>query len=351
MLGAPEWNVYLTERGGERILLEIPYSAFYCGRRINNIGNGSVEIAGNCCDFITDVLPAAHEIVAYRDGVQVWAGPVTDLLYSSDNSTIGARDLGQWFDWRLIMEDCSFQEDVSSIFRTLVKDALALDPSPNIDVHTQDVGIIAQRAYRGKNKEVVGDKLRELTRTALDFTMRGRTIFAGGLELLLPSIMLTDPDVRTATVQIDGLSYATEVYVIGAERLSQGSTSPSVGRTNGMAERGSEVYGRIQRSYVESDIKDDVTAALNARSRLESVQPSPMQLNITLDSQCSVEYQDLIPGCRVDLRVAEGAGCVIPFQDYRLTSVSTGIVAANEGSTEYTNLTMTPVGLSDDEEI
>lgn len=350
MLGCGEWHLFLAERGGTRIIDEIPWGQSSFGHVIDDMGQMYISLSGTgCCSLLKEVEPFTHEIVAFRDNSKVpdWAGPIVSMNIGSDSARIDARDVFQWFERRFITEDLSYAEiDLAQIFVNVAEHALDLDGnSPEIDFLVTDCGHEGNRIYKAQDWMRSADALRDLAKTGVDFSASGHQIHVGGLEFQSENLLLTDADVRNATTTKDGLGFATEAIVTGAEIESGGV------RVTGRATAGVGKYGLIQQLFREQDILDQGSVDLSARSIVESRQPAPIFLSVTLAPECSHKFKDLRPGSRIDQRFENVSGCAVPPGIMRLVSKATNIAASEGGgAAEAIVLNLSPVGTVSDAE-
>src|SRR5687768_17281684 len=105
MLGCGEWHIFIARRGGE-IELEVPWGTISLGRVMNDMGSCTIRVPVTddtrtvCCEIFELTEPWEHELVCYRDRINVWTGPVVETHSSPTGGTITCRDLFQWFERR-----------------------------------------------------------------------------------------------------------------------------------------------------------------------------------------------------------------------------------------------------------
>jgi len=121
-LGCGTYEAYFNERKGERHTCRIRnISSLSWNRKLNETSDATVSFSLNgweaeCCNCVETVDPWSHELSIYRDGAEVWCGPVINggIDLNSMTATYEARDLSAWFDHRwvelYVQEDEEFDE-------------------------------------------------------------------------------------------------------------------------------------------------------------------------------------------------------------------------------------------------
>lgn len=359
------WTAAIVGRGGSPTRMEVPYSSLQAGYVLNNSGPASLQFpsAGHprsvCCELFREAEPWRDELVLYRDRVLAYVGPLVTLTSreSADNPNNGAlrsNDLFHWFEARFIETDFHGDGDVADIFEAIAELALEVENSMNMTVTTRAVGIQGTRDFKGLEFHRVADALRELSRTGLDFTMDGRRLLGGGAEVFENDspLILHDDGCLDAEVTIDGTAFATDVAVFGGTSVND-IVAPGDERlvfATGRATLGTERYGLVQRSFTELYIKDGGSADANASSRLDSMQPAPIRVRATLSPEAAFEWDDLIPGRRMDVRLTQAAGCIEVMEMMRVLDVNVSVNVSDESQTEQVVIDLVPLGSTDTEE-
>jgi hypothetical protein len=306
------------------------------GRELDDVSQASarIELAvaqlAGCCQLLADVFPWEHELQLMRDGQEVWAGPVTATSFSPNSIVVEASDLFVWFERRLLDEGFDMEDDLAAIFEQTVKAALRRDESPNVSISTADTGVFGRRIVENDGLQRAADLLRELSRTAVDFTVVGRQILVGGTDLAVGvPLVLTEEDFEdNVTVSFPGMDLASEVKVYGASsELAQtaGGVNPTV--------------GLVQLVEQEPDIEDNASLFAAAEGRLELLSDRPFAVSGTLKPSASVPFRALVPGSRFDLRLT--LGCLTFWRDARLHSVS---VDVDDDGSEQISVDFAPLG-------
>lgn len=337
------------------MVAEIPFNDLSTGRQLDDSNQASLSLPmtgkyrSQCCDVLNEATPWRHEVACYRDNDEPFVGPLVSVEASAEGGVLSVQDLFFWMERRFISEDMFFSADASVAFEGIFLAALAPDTSPNISIIGHDSGEDVVRQIIGKEFQRAADLLRELARTALDFTTIGRTVLVGGRELfevgIGPGVPLVvhDDAVAQMTVTKDGVQFATDVAVFG-EAISTGSDD----RITGRATRSSDYYGLVQQSFAELEIRDTPSADDNALSRLRQLQPSPITASITFTPSAAFTYADLLPGRRADMRISEAAGCIPVMQTMRLSSVDVSVQVSEDTISESVTGEFVPLGQEDE---
>lgn len=333
-----EYQCFIARRGGSPTVLEVAFTSLSFGRVLDNTAQASIQIpavaagpGANCCEVIEETEPWRDEVLIYRGNEIAFVGPVISL--DGQSGALQAQDLFFWMERRFIQDDLHYWGDISDTFRAVFDKALEPDPSPNIDLVTHRTGVNGIRSYKGEEVHRAADLLRELARTALDFTTVGRTVYAGGKEVFSADsqpgtpLLLHDEGVMSANPIKDGSIFATDIAVFAGSGTGQAARSkPLVGRATRQVDR----YGLVQTTATELLINDLDSANQNALSRLEAVQPLPVRTHVVFSPEAAFEFNDLIPGRQVDARLTSSASCTGLMDMARLTSVSVSVSPEGE---------------------
>lgn len=351
--GSGSWICQLVGRGGSPVRAEIPFASLTRKKVPNNYGSCSInlDVTGDhrsiCCEAFNSTEPWRDEVILYRDGVLDYAGPIVSQTINAEGGSITSNDLFYWMDQRFLDEDFFANGDLADVFRKIFETAYAKDESPNIEISTRQCGVRGFRRFEGEKLTRAADALREIARTALDFTVIGRRILAGGVEVFMDStpLLIHDDGVISAEVTRDGANFASDVAVFGGNVIREpiGGQRP-VEHITGRATAGAERYGLVQKSFTELYIEDGISADANAAARLASVQPAPIMARVGIGPNAAFSYEDLIPGRRADVRLAEVAGCIEIMDEMRITDIDVSV-----GQTEEVFANLVPIGVVSDE--
>ncbi len=341
-------RVFLAPRGegGTSVLAELPWTQLTYGRKLDDMSAASVTLAESC---VPQPEPFAHEVVVYRDNRVVWVGPVTEPVdgvneEGVDDFQIPARDLFQWFErrWipasarRLRGEALQFSlEDLAFMFRLIAEEALEDDPSPNIQFAVSPTGVTGTRSYAAGAFTRSADAMRELSRTAVDWTMRGRTMICGGREVpAVANFVLTGNTVVNPRRRRIGLNAASEVAVIGGSSPTGGAPYAAIATDPG------SIMGLVQQVIQEADIADPYSVRAAARTHLAFAKAAPFELSCQLSPELAVGFDDLIPGTVVPVHMDLVWARI--HEPMRLQTVD--VSARAEDNTETITVTLTQVG-------
>lgn len=264
------------------------------------------------------VVPWATELMVMRDGRDAWAGPSTGVLFSVGKVSAEASDLSAWHDRRRTIAATYKDKDPVSIFVQVHEAAMAVDPVENFMVSATPSGKVTSRTYEAADQAYVADDLKELADTYVDWTVYSRTLIVGGSDLQPDSyLLLTDEMWSTPPqVRLRGNEQATVVIVKGADGLVAVATAPAEYLA---------YYGRLERVFELSDIKDQASLNAAAQARLEALK-DPVYIetptNATLLPTCPISFENLIPGIRVRVQARATARTVVA--DFRLSKVTAG---------------------------
>lgn len=180
--------------GGEDLL---GVSRVEWGRTVNDVSEAVITVSGaadssQCCDQVNKIKPKLHEVRLWRDGQNVWEGPISEDVETTQGGdyVITARDVLSWFEpdeGRPNLYDLNYTSDdpvavAESIIRRNLTDTWAVPPDyPMVldYLYTEPVGE-AINYQPGLVIEYLIDLLDELTDYGLMFGTLGRSIFLTG---------------------------------------------------------------------------------------------------------------------------------------------------------------------------
>jgi hypothetical protein len=353
-LGCGDYEVFAQTRGGGQVLGLLDYQSGSFGGVLDDVSQADFTIGSRglaneaCCRVLGALDPYQHEISIHRDGDEVWVGPVLDLSFGQDDVKVSARDLFHWTERRVLPVDREITDDLANIFAQLFSDAMSQDTSPNITVAPFATGIIGTRKIIASQITRAADVLREIARTGVDFTARGRQIRCGGLSVggISPIAILSSELLEGARISIKGSVLGTQVILTGA-------TDPSGVLLSAVSGLGSDTRGLVQTVYSEPDILDLVSLQSSADSHYFTV-ADPVYVEggepgepYYLSPESPIDFADLISGARVD--VALDIGCRTLVAPQRLRSFTVSL--SNDDATGFTELiapVLMPLGLGTD---
>jgi hypothetical protein len=336
-------------------------------RKLNEPSEAAVTFAlngtdGDCCGLAGTVNPWEHELAIYRDGTEVWCGPITGGEIDNDTltATFEARDLSTWFDRRWVEvydTDVDFDEaDITEVLDWLIGHGYYKDPWEMEWIISGRLNIPVTRTYTaftppverwGGNYPKIADEIRDLLNARVDYTVIRRVMLAGDLSNNgTPVARFTDKSwIKPPKTIILGLGMATEVGVGGGNGGYYGWSDDQmwIERPND-DERAR--YGLLQR-FVPSPEFDDVDTytlpnpvtqrAAELRELLK--QPYVYVSGGQLSPTAPITFDQLIPGrhYRIDLNQT----CRQITTDYVLTSFDVDFA---EGE-EHISVELVPPGL------
>lgn len=110
-------SVFITSRCSRSMTCQINLSDVInltWTRILDDVSEAEVEIGltgdaqQTCCECLAIVEPFCHELHIWRDGEEVWVGPIEAVRYERERVTIKARDSLAWLDVRIPNEDVEF---------------------------------------------------------------------------------------------------------------------------------------------------------------------------------------------------------------------------------------------------
>lgn len=246
-LGCGKYEAYFKLRGGHTYLGRArDMTALSWQRRLNDVSEAHITIALNgtsseeCCGLAATVNPWEHELSIYRDGTEVWCGPVTGGEIDDELSSVtyDAKDLTAWFDHRwveVVDTDVDFEEaDITVVFDWLLSHGYYKDPF-NLEWFVgEPLNIPLTRTYYsfappgerwGGIYPMIGSEIRDLLKSRIDYTTIRRVMIAGNLQDSTgqQKIHLVDGDFqKRPKIGIVGTGMATEQAVAGSNGGTQG---------------------------------------------------------------------------------------------------------------------------------
>lgn len=292
-------------------------------RGLDVVSNGSVTVGreADCCDKLPLIEPWRHWLVIYRCGVQVWAGPILRLEFTTDGTTVRARDPLAWFERREIRDDLALTGNiVTDIAAGLINYGLAPLPGEAEDDATCMAGWVDY--YPGDysaysytwdgNQTTVGAELRNLAGGTLNFTALGRRVLVWSALALGRTAMVQDKHLLgEVTVIKDGYGMANRAGVVGKSVESSCAVDDSY-------------YGRLETVVRDDSITDVPTARQVACVTATAAQRPTITLDVPdgvrLDPAAPVTIDELVPG--VVMPFWSDSTCLTVNQDMVLTKVA-----------------------------
>jgi hypothetical protein len=212
---------------------------------------------------------------------------------------------------------------------------MSLDTSPNIILVPSPTGVKGNRKVAASEFVRAADVLREISKTAVDFTARGRTILCGGQSVTTPPIaVLSEELLFGARIAPKGSIQATDVIVTG-------TTLPDGTIMGARAGSGS----LVQTVHQEPSILDQPSLNHAAQSYYAMLKNPIYVEGGTLDPETPFDFSDLICGARVDVALTIGCRTLIGAQ--RLKSFTVTVTNDPSGQTEAIAPVLIPLGLDE----
>lgn len=364
-LGCGIYELYFKSRGGDLFICRARnLTSVKWGRKLNETTEASFTIALNglddeCCNCVNTVNPWEHEVSIYRDGEEVWCGPITgaDIDLNNQTASYTARDLSAWFDKRWVEirdTDVEFEEaNLSEVYNWLIEHAYYKEPW-NMSWSVPTVQVPIERTYTAAidsdrwagSFPNVGNELRDLAKSGIDFTTIRRVYVTGDLQGS-SKIEATFKDgdwSQLPTISIVGSAMATEVGVAGGNGGYYGWDDDQI-----WIERPYDEYrarfGLLQSFFTAPELDEAETTSLPNGVTQQAFglrelkkQPFVHVKGGSLSSNAPITFDQLIPG-RV-FRVALTQTCRKVEADYRLYSIDVSF----DGAIETVTPSLTPLG-------
>lgn len=304
------WEAHIVTRGGAQLVAVLPFTSLSLTRKLDDMGNATVAGINDQDGWaaIGAVTAWEHELVLWRDGSEVFAGPATDVdARTAEGWSTSARDLFQWFERRFVARDRTMSADLAQIFKRVADDAMAADNSPGVSVLATDCGVVGDRVYVAAEYGRAADALRELARTGVDWTFVGRQMLVGGEEVpTSPVATLIDSHVQAGSAQWAGLTVVNDVVTVGGATAATATTA-AVDAPVGRATRPPSIAqrGLLQQRFDEPNILDLASANANAASRADLLASVDPTVTVTVTDEIADQFDVLVPGARVDVAFSD----------------------------------------------
>jgi len=344
-LGCGEPTVFITQRCGAGISCVLDHiSNLKWDRRLDDVSEAQViiDLGGDakatCCECLADVEPWCHELHIWRDGEEVWVGPIIDITYTYRRIEVRAKDSLGWLSVRIPPIDINYtavDTDLTTIAEFVLTTAFAEDTvTCELDnIYSQPSGVVGKRFFERFQMTAL-EILDDLANTGLDYTTLGRTIVLVGDSLsLTPLILLNDEHIMgDIEIKKDGTIQGNRFFVHfeGDGGLPASSTPVD-----------EFCYGPIERLRDGDGLVDGVSAGDVADIYVAASAIAPRIVEIAAGSRLSPEtpwvINDMVPGARVDVAIVRT--CFQLTQSFRLTGVQVEYTANGES----VGVTLSPI--------
>lgn len=344
-----------TRGGGERIPVTLPVKSinWEWAEDATTVAVIQLVAGPTCCESVKLLSEWEHELHILRqtdgDPEIVWLGPLIDIddAAAVENPTVKltARDLTAWWGVRWVHGDYDWTSETGvgptslvTQFTTLAADALAPDPSPNINLvnTTPGAGDVGERKVLAAEHRHADTILLELARDAVDFTAAPspadpRRVLLGAPRITFnpdpKGVLTTEHFVNEVPVQRLGSRFATHWGISGA---GGGSAGDAVFGESYSSVATLVRYGLIERRIDEPQVEDDASAATAARYRTTIAGESiPRRIaGGVLAPTSPFSLGDLRPGTRYIVSLLDS--CTTTTGLYRLTRLQCAVDGAGE---------------------
>lgn len=345
-LGCGTYEAYIKTRGGDTFVGRLRnLVSLNWGRKLNDVSEANVtfELSGeeeDCCGLAGIINPWEHELSIYRDGTEIWCGPIVGGEIDDTTAVFSARDLSTWFDHRWVEvadTDVEFDEaDIMEVMNWLIGHGYYKDPwnmewllgDPlNIPLTRSYVAYAPPGERWGGNYPNIGDEIRGLLKSRVDYTVVRRVMLGGDLH-----------SNSAATAKFTDSSWVTKpkIVIVGVTMAEEVGTGGGNGGFYGWdddqmwIERPSDSYreqfGLLQTFTPAPEIDDVDTytlpnAVTQRAAELRDLKKKPY-IYLTggsLAQNAPVTFDQLIPGRHFRIDLAKT--CRPVQEDYVLMSV------------------------------
>lgn len=352
-LGCAKPSVFIADRcGGIFAVLGVDDSIedLKWDRRLDEISEAEVVIrlggdsTSTCCEKLALAEPWCHELWIQRDGVDVWAGPISEIIYGYHTVTIRAQDRIAWATARVNEIDIDYAivaDDLTDIGYFILQTAFADDTvtCEFAAIYTSPTGIIGKRFFPAYT-EYAYDSLLKLAETGLDFTTIAGTIaLTGDLSTSASLALLTDELIfGDIEVKKSGLTQGNRWFVhfdgdLGVPAISDNDADCTVVNQY--------CYSAIERLRSGDDIPELGMAEEVACDFVQAANIAPRTMEIPPGSKLSPDVpwsiNEMVCGVRVDVSITKL--CVSLVRSFRLTKVE----ATYSAGEEEIGVTLSPI--------
>lgn len=350
VLGCGIYEIQVLTRGGRHLVHTLPYSQIEWGRLLDDTSEAKLTIDGlagrgdGCCSKLADIRPWEHELAVYRDGEQVWVGPIVKpaVANASDVATVLARDVTAWWDKRFLHKTHDYGVvDLAYLFAVFIDDAMEPDNTPGIHVTAVESQILGEHKVLQSDHRIAGAEIRSLSQIGVDWTTVCRNVIAGGVVVPLHDLpsMIDEHFVATPDVSLDGLSQENHVGVRGA---GVGAAGDAVygDASNAASQRR---YGLLEGVTSQETANTGISAEVGAHTKLALVaEPVALIESGTLAYRSPFPIGTLVPGVAVPVRLRNSCYPVDSF--FRIGAIAVTATASDGAVTETVTVSFMPLG-------
>jgi hypothetical protein len=360
-LGCGTPLVFITSRCNSSMTCQLEMSditKLSWTRRLDEVSEALVEIglsgdsAQTCCQCLATVEPWCHELHIWRDGDEVWVGPIEAIKYERERITIKARDALAWLAVRIPPSDVEFQttpslgiagpaSDLTDIAEYIITRAFAQDVAEGktceVDhlfmTQTGEVIEFFSEAYNQTSLEILLDVVGG---TKLNVTVLGRTIILTSSNnfSLTPLGLLNDEHIMgDVEITKDGNLQANRVFVHYEGDGGFPATDIAPDRY---------CYSLLERFADGSGLQRIEDAQVAATGHVLSSYITPRILDIPAGSRLSPDtpwtINQMVPGTKVDVAITRL--CIQLTQSFTLIGIN---VEYSESEGELIGIELKPI--------
>lgn len=326
-IGCSTHSYSVTDREGRVISSGGMLTSVDYNRVLNDLSTATVEVGVTdqaCCNQIGDIRSWRHTLNIYRGNDLMWSGFVLNPKWTENGVTIQAVDIIGLLDRRVPHQDFDFEAtDLTAIAQQLIDDALFPDDPGHEVTIVGPAGVTGGREY-SQDVGQVGDHLRDLADTGIDFTAVGNNIVILPDDFCEVIGRLSDVDLPDGlSVTEDGANLVTRQIVAGSDE------SGIVGTAGGV----NEFYGLLELYDEQTSITTTAAATVAAQAKLNASAIVPVSIdtqNVTLAPTAPVDMVALVPGWCID--ITSMATCRTVTQRLKIT----GLQVQEDGGTQDT---------------
>lgn len=336
-LGCGEAQFFITGRcssTGVLCVLDGNVTSAHWDRRLDEVSEAEVEMTFGgdqdytCCECLANIEPWCHELHIWRDGEEVWVGPIISIEYSYEGVKLRALDSLAWLSVRIPAININFTDGAgglgavnpTEVAEYLLTLAFAED-SPTFtcemdNLYSVPVDTTDSMYFFEKFTQTALEILLDLADQELDFTTLGRTILLfGNPDPLVPLVLLNDEYIMgDVTITKDGGLQGNRFYV----HFEEDAGIPAMGEADNFYCSGPIEKLRDGDGLTESDDAEDL-----AELYVSSAGIAPRILEVPEGSKLSPDtpwtINQMVPGTRVDVAITKL--CLSITQSFLLKTV------------------------------
>lgn len=347
-LGCGEPTFFITSRCANGLMCVLDNSIVthaQWDRRLDDISEAEVtiDLTGDtnytCCECLNEAEPWCHELHIWRDGEEVWVGPIQEIEYEYNTVTVRAKDTFAWLGVRIPPININFVgtgTDLTNIAIFVINTAFASEPDtcePD-NIYSQLAGAVYD-FFAPKFETTAIEILRQLSDAGLNFTALGKTmVIVGDSDNLTPLILLNDEHIFGGiTIRKDGTIMGNRYYV----HFDGDGGDPTISEAADFY-----CYGPIERLISPDGISNGANAGDIGDTYVAAAGIAPRTIEMPPGAKLSPDtpwtINEMVPGARVDVAVTKF--CLNLTQSFLLTAMSAEYDA--DGG-ESIGITLTPI--------